>query len=105
MLYDLLWIFVLCAIGFLWWHDRGIKQNARKMATRLCKQHQVQLLDDHARLTKMTINWSNGALKIERHFAFEFSYNRDDRYQGVLIFLGSRCQHVHMPIPKEETVN
>ena len=92
---DLIVIFILAMIGFIWWHDRGIKQKAYNLAKRKCDQIDVQLLDQNVRLDKIQLIRSKSTpLSIERTFKFEFTVTGERRYSGTLVMRGSRLHTV-----------
>jgi hypothetical protein len=68
------------------------------VAQRLCKQHQLQLLDDTITITKLRAKRNkNGRLSWQRTYQFEFSDSGNNRQKGTIIILGIAVEILEMP--------
>lgn len=108
-MFDLSTIVVLafiCAVAALFWQFRRLGERAQRYASQYCKQHQLQYLD---------IARQSGSLKISKRgplwqttFSFGFSSDRENRYEGELIFANTHLVKVSMPVyrvPDSETAS
>lgn len=91
----------MCLIGAaLWfWRDSlGAREQARTASARACRQCNLQLLDDTVALQRLWLrrDRSDGRLKWERLYTFEFSASGEQRQIGSVLLLGSRVEVLHI---------
>lgn len=68
---------------------------AMAFATRHCRQFNLQLLDQSMVIKGLWLDKNaRGRLSIRRRYHFEFSSTGEQRYQGVLILLGSKLKSI-----------
>lgn len=98
-MFDLSTVMLLAFISVivaLFWQFRRLGERAQSYALNYCKQHQLQYLD---------IARQRGSLKISKRgplwqttFSFGFSSDRENRYEGELVFANTQLVKVHMPV-------
>ena len=95
---------LLVAIVMFWWDSVGVKEQARKIGSDVCKRSDVQFLDDTVALKKISLRRnSNGQLSFYRIFWFEFSSDNYQRFTGKIYMLGRNSDKVEMdPYPLSE---
>ena len=94
---ELIIIFLLPILVWFWFDSSKVKELARRKGFLLCKNTQVQFLDDTVHLVKLGMaKNSYGQLKIARTYAFEFTNNEYIRYTGRLYFAGHQLMHTYM---------
>ena len=95
----------LIAAGVWFWLD---SLRAREFATRRCKvfcsQNQVQLLDQSIHVKKVFPARLDGRLGLRRFYAFEFSINGVDRYNGVAVEFKNRIEYLSLLHPDGEII-
>jgi len=89
-------IIILLVIG-LWWDGLGAKEVAHSESKRLCKVHDVLLLDDTVALRRMRLSrHRTGRIGLYRRFMFEFTSDGDQRYKGHIDMLGEDILQTYM---------
>ena len=95
----------LIAAGVWFWLD---SLRAREFAIRRCKafcsQNRVQLLDQSIHLRKVFPARLAGHLGLRRFYAFEFSINGTDRYDGVAVEFKNRIEYLSLLHPDGEII-
>lgn len=64
----------------------------------------MQLLDQSIHLKKMSPARGNGRLRLRRFYAFEFSINGADRYNGVAVEFSSKIEYLSLLHPDGEII-
>lgn len=85
------WILIGLVAGLAWLGLDTLvaRDRARSIAARICRQQNLQLLDQTVALRKMAPGRdSRGTLRVNREFRFEFSSNGADRHGGEIRLLG-----------------
>ncbi len=86
------------SIAWFWFDTLRCRETTKIVAQRLCKQLQLQLLDDTIIITKLRIKRNkNGRLSWQRSYQFEFSDGGNNRQKGIIIMLGSIVEILEMP--------
>ena len=68
---------------------------AMAIATQHCKQFNLQLLDQSMVIRGLWLEKNrHRSLSVRRRYHFEFSSTGEQRYQGVLILLGSKLKSI-----------
>lgn len=80
------------------------REFATKRCDSFCKENRVQLLDQSIHLNKVFPARKNGRLKLRRFYAFEFSINGSDRYNGVAVEFGNRIEYLSLLHPEGEII-
>ncbi len=94
----LILLFVLALIGWFWFDTLRAREAAMLVSRQMCQQFQLQLLDDTVRLIKIGITRDqHGRLKLQRHYCFDFSGDKEERQQGFLQFNGLQLKMVDLP--------
>ena len=66
-----------------WWQLMQVRQRARRAAGQVCKNHELQLLDDTVSLSSITLNRKGSGSRILVNYSFEFATNGAVRRRGV----------------------
>lgn len=72
----------------IWHNELRYREQAYRLATRLCAEQEVQLLDETIARLKTRLVWRTRSLAIERVYRFEFSRDGDERSSGHFAFRG-----------------
>lgn len=100
-----LWALLIIALAFWFWSDSLRARERVLRACRLaCQQLEVQLLDQTVALSKLRLGRnSQGRWHLRRLYAFEFSTDGVQRYQGRAALHGKVMQYVHLDHPDGST--
>jgi hypothetical protein len=102
---DVFIILVVIAVGvWLWLDGLRSREFAMKRCQSFCSQNHVQMLDQSIHLKKMFPARSNGRLKLRRFYAFEFSINGADRYNGVAVEFNNKIEYLSLLHPEGEII-
>lgn len=92
---DIVFILVLVVIFAQFWRMRAITEAANGFVNHYCKKHDLQLISV-ARF-KTRLGFVSGKPDWKTDFAFEFSGNGEDKYQGVVSMAGLRVVSADIP--------
>lgn len=88
---DLLGLLVLAATGWLWYDSLTAREAAVAAARAACRSEDLLLLDDTVAIARLRfVRDSEGVLRIQRIYGFEYSDTGNDRHSGNVVMLGSR---------------
>ena len=86
------------SIIWFWFDTLKCREATKIVAKRVCKQLQLQLLDDTITITKLRAKRNtNGRLNWQRSYQFEFSDSGNNRQKGTIIMLGAVVEILEMP--------
>jgi hypothetical protein len=89
---EILLISALTLIAFYWWDATHSYERALISCRRLCRNAQLQLLDDTVVRQRIWLGRGpTGSIRLCRIYSFDYSDDQDTRRQGYIIMLG---QHV-----------
>jgi len=90
-------IILLFLLAWVWWDGLGAKEIARQRGKQLCRQADVQFLDDTVVQTRMRLSRHiSGKVGLYRRFQFEFCPDDERRYVGYVDMLGHVVLHTYM---------
>lgn len=90
---------IACMVWF-WADSARAREQMLGRCRQLCKEMNVQLLDDTAGLAKLGLGRSaQGHLELRRWFTFEYSINGADRWRGTAETRGRSIESIHMEHP------
>jgi len=92
---QLLFLFIVVCVAWLFWIRRGMAEAAKQHITGYCKQHQLQLLSVSGQ--SMRLAMVSGKPGWHATFQFEFSGNKEDRYTGTLTMQNHYAVKVEVP--------
>lgn len=85
---------------WFWVDTLHAREAALARVARICREMDIQLLDQTVRLGRMRLGRDrNGRLRIRRFYVFEYSINGADRWHGVAIVLARFVEYVHIEHP------
>lgn len=97
LLSDVFVVLVLMLFAWLWWLDRGLKQQAYRRCKLYCENANLQLLDDNIQIQVTRIRKNKqGQWRLYRCFVFEFTSTQEQRYQGRLEMMGRAITHIEL---------
>ncbi|MDH5229351.1 MAG: DUF3301 domain-containing protein [Gammaproteobacteria bacterium] len=100
---QLLVFFLAFAVAAYFWFNRQAQEFARIAARRICKNHQLQLLDESVAMTRFRLQRnSHGRLQLIRHFNFEFTSFDNIRHAGEISLFGRQVQSYFLDLPPED---
>jgi len=79
---ELFLVLIVMGSVFAWWQLMQGRQVARKAAGQVCKNHELQLLDDTVSLSSITWNRDKSIPRILVNYSFEFATNGAKRKNG-----------------------
>jgi len=89
-------LLVMCA-GWYWLRARELKDHCLKAAAKYCDDLSLKLLDDSVVLSQWRpVRTQKGGFLIKRRYQFDFTSNGDDRYQGEILIIGHRVEHIKL---------
>jgi len=99
-MYDLsfiLWIAFFVVLASFWWESDKMRSIALSMAKKHCHASNLQLLDQSVMIDGIwPLRDEEGTLRLRRKYKFEFTSTGEQRYQGTIILLGLRKQHLEL---------
>ncbi|MBX2879809.1 MAG: DUF3301 domain-containing protein [Granulosicoccus sp.] len=103
---DLIIVALPAAVVGLWWTGSRARELAIAHAKRVCKQYQVQFLDQTVALSRIrTAHDNTGKPCLKRVYRFEFSNHENYRDSGTVTLYGHQLHHVDFPYLRDEQGN
>jgi hypothetical protein len=93
---------ILILLGLLtwFWHwSRASHEKILKVSRAVCKEINVQFLDDSVSLTRISLAFVRQGPSIRRQYCFEFSSSGSDRHRGDVMLLGPRIEWIRVHHP------
>ena len=101
MLTPLIVLIVLGSLALMWSGARAAAELAAAYGREACARAGVQWLDQSVHLVKLALKRaSDGRLRVQRTYRFEYSRRGDDRNVGSLALLGRELQWISDPGPE-----
>lgn len=94
-LINLVLLFVVIFIGWMFWLRRGMAEAAKKHVERYCDANELQVISVSRKSLKLAM--VSGRPGWHAQFQFEFSGNHEDRYQGTLFMQNHFAVKVEVP--------
>ncbi len=67
----------------------------------MCKEMDVQLLDQTVRIARLRLGRDErGRIRLRRFYVYDFSIDGQDRWFGVAILLGQNIEYIRMEHPQ-----
>ncbi len=92
-------LILLGIVTWLWHWSRAAYENTLNVSRAICKEINVQFLDDSVSLTRLSVTFVRQDHSIRRKYCFEFSTNGTDRSRGEVMLLGDRIEWVRINHP------
>jgi hypothetical protein len=94
---DLLLIAALTLIAVYWWDATRTYELALVSCRRLCRNAQLQLLDDTVVRQRIWLaRGPTGSVQLCRIYSFDYSDDQDTRCQGYIVMLGRHIAETSM---------
>jgi len=78
-------------MGWLWFDSLSAREAAVAAARAACRAEDLLLLDDTVAIARLRLaRDSDGVMRIQRVYGFEYSDTGNDRHPGSVVMLGSR---------------
>jgi hypothetical protein len=94
-LYDLILLIVIFLIAAMFWRFRGISEAVKIQLDAYCERQQLQLIS--VARVKTRLGSYRGKLDFHSEFAFEFSGNGENSYQGMVSMVGLKILNIDTP--------
>ncbi|MGS2720282.1 DUF3301 domain-containing protein [Paraglaciecola aestuariivivens] len=94
-LYDLILLIGIFILAATFWRFRAISESIKVQLEQYCERQQLQLISV-ARI-KTRLGSVKGKLDLKSEFAFEFSGNGEDSYQGWVCMHGLNIVQIDTP--------
>jgi len=89
----------LVLLIWFWLDSMKINETARRIGAKICKNNNVQFLDETVHLSSMRFGKNSyGQLKLLRKYKFEFTNSEYHRYNGELVLAGHQLQTSQMDV-------
>ena len=89
----LMLLILIGLIAWFWQDSLRARERAREASKRMCRQYNVQLLDDTVALDRLRVRrLESGRLAFERRYLFEFTTNGAERLSGVVMMTGIKIE-------------
>ncbi len=93
----LFWFTVAIALISFWWQSDKSKSLALAIASKHCKLHDLQLLDQSVVIRGLwPIRDTDHVLRLRRLYQFEFTSTGEQRYKGELVLWGRKLQGLEL---------
>ena len=90
----------LIAVAVWFWRESlRAREAATRAGRRICKDNDVQFLDETVALARMSLGW-NGRVALLRNYRFDYSTSGADRATGLVVVQGSAIVHVQLAHPE-----
>jgi len=87
---------IILAVWY-WLRARELKEQSLKAAAKYCDELSLKLLDDSVVLKKISpVKSSQGHRCLKRLYHFEFTSTGEDRYQGEIVLIGRKIEHIKL---------
>lgn len=94
---DLFVMLLLCGLVASWMGLTAARERAVAQASRLCGEHDIQLLDQSVALSALRLYRHDGHLGVEVRYGFEVSLDGRTRQRGQIWMRGRRVARLMMP--------
>ena len=102
---DVFIFLVVISFGvWLWVDGFRSREFATKRCQVFCMENNVQMLDQSIHLKKFFPARKNGHLGLRRFYAFEFSIDGADRYNGVAVEFKNNIEYLSLLHPDGEII-
>lgn len=92
-------LLILSGVAWFWYTGRRAHEKVLEISKVVCKDLDVQRLDDGVALRRFRLRWTRNGLSLVRIFRFEFSSNGMDRNLGEIALVGLRLDWVRIEHP------
>lgn len=91
---------VLALLLWFWVDSMHAREEALRRCTILCREMDVQLLDQTVRMVRLRLARDDrGRIRVRRFYVYDFSTDGANRWHGIAILLGQRLEYLHMEHP------
>ena len=93
----LIWSTLIASLVAFWWGGDKVKSVAMSHVYKLCKEQNLQLLDQTMVLKGVwPVRDSEGSLRLRRRYSFEFTSTGEARSQGAAELHGMHLHKLHL---------
>lgn len=92
-------LILLGALTWYWHWSRASYEKILSISRAVCKEIDVQFLDDSVSLARISLAFPRQGPTIRRQYRFEFSSNGADRRRGDVMLLGARIEWIRINHP------
>lgn len=101
----ILFIVLLLALVWFWFDGTRSRELTIRYCQSFCAQNHVQWLDQSIHQKKIFLTRKNGRIQLRRFYAFEFSIDSTDRYNGVAIECQNKIEYLSLLHPDGEIIH
>lgn len=95
-----IWVaMVLFCIGWHFFYQRKLAEIARRYVHKYCEGNDIQFLSIAKTKSRLRFGEKQG-LRWHNEYTFEFSGDRDSKYEGTLILNGTKVSNIDLPVYK-----
>ena len=99
---ELLLLAFIALLIWYWQDSARAKEVASAAGSRACRHGEVSFLDETVEITRLRLKRdSDGQIRLQREYRFEFSSDGSRRYQGTVTLLGHRVAGLSMDAYRE----
>lgn len=96
----MLFMGLLAGLVWFWTDSTRIREYVLRHCVRLCKDINVQMLDQTVKFTRLRLaRDGSGRVQIRRFYEYEFSIDGVDRWRGNVVLLGKKIEDSRMDHP------
>jgi hypothetical protein len=88
-------------IGWHFIYQRKLAESARRFVQGYCDEHNIQFLSIAKLKSRIVFDKKQG-LTWQNYYTFEFSGDRESRYEGTLIIQGAKVKNIDLPVYRVE---
>ncbi|WP_407276491.1 DUF3301 domain-containing protein [Halothiobacillus sp. DCM-1] len=96
MIGNILILFILALIAYVWWQQDAFRRRAFGLAREGAARAGARLLDDSVELIRWRLRRVSGTWRVERIYGFEVTATGGERFAGRVMFLGQRVSAVDL---------
>jgi hypothetical protein len=94
---EIFFLILFLALGWLWWDSMQAREAAVAAARAACEAEGLLFLDDTVGIASIkAARNSDGRLRLQRAYDFEFSDTGDNRVKGSVVMLGRRVMLLNL---------
>lgn len=105
MSFSVIFLALGIAAAAFWFSGRAAAERATEHGRRACKYAGVQWLDQSVHQVRVRLGRdSEGRLRWQRQFRFEYSDGGQDRHAGLVTMIGAELSSLAGPMPRSDDV-
>jgi hypothetical protein len=92
-------ILLAAFVGWFWLDSLRAREIATGVCQNLCRQRNLQFLDQTVALRRLGVRWPSQGLRFRRVYRFDFSEEGMGRHSGYLVMIGTDVESYSLGLP------